>query len=230
MSTVLFIPDLHIPAVHPLALEHVISLKKQIKPNYVVFGGDIFDLHRASFHAHDPDMPSLTDELKTCKEMVRHWIDAFPKAKICNSNHDDRIKRVARSVGLPDSVVKSQHAIFDLPDTWEFADDFIIDGVRYSHGMDCKGGAGGAYASVMKHRRSQVYGHWHTFAGITWTATEHDLLFGFNAGALCDVEHMAMRYGKWFVNKPIIGAGVIIEGMYPQFYPINLGSKIKYID
>jgi hypothetical protein len=229
MSVVLFIGDLHIPAIHPGALDHVKEIADIVQPTEIVFAGDMVDLHRASFHEHDPDMPSLSDELRLCKEMLRPWIAEFPIAKICNSNHDDRIKRVARSVGLPDSVIKSTNHIFDLPDTWVFADDFIIDEVRYSHGMDCKGGSAGPYNSVTRHRRSQVYGHWHSFAGITWTATEHDLLFGFNAGALCDPHHMAMRYGKWFVNKPILGCGVVIDGRYPQFYPMDLGSKVKYV-
>jgi hypothetical protein len=227
MSVVLAIPDLHIPSEHNAALEHVKKVKKEFKPDHVVFLGDIFDLHRASFHDHDPQMPSLYDEMQICMDNIKPWIKEFPNAKVCESNHDSRILRMANKAGIPAHCIKDVKDIFGLPETWEFADKFVIDNVRYTHGMDCKGGAGGHYASVTKHRQSQVYGHWHSFAGIVWSATESDLLFGFNVGCLVDINHMAMRYGKWFPNKPVIGCGIIIDGFTPIFLPLDLGTKIK---
>jgi hypothetical protein len=39
-----------------------------------------------------------------------------------------------------------------------------------------------------------------------------------------------MLYGKHFINKPVLGCGVIIDGIQPIFIPIDLGSKIEYTD
>jgi len=227
MAVVLAIPDLHIPAEHPKALEFVKGAAKEFKPDKIVFLGDIFDLHRASFHEHNPQMPSLYDEIQMCMDRIKPWIKAFPKAMVCESNHDSRIMRMSNKAGIPANCIKDVKEIFGLPKTWEFADKFIIDDVRYSHGMDCKGGAGGHYASVTKHRQSQVYSHHHSFGGMVWSATESDLLFGFNVGCMVDINHLAMRYGKWFPNKPVLGCGVIIDGRNPIFLPLDLGSKVK---
>jgi len=161
MARVLAIPDLHLPAEHPKALEFVKGVAKEFKPDKIVFLGDIFDLHRASFHEHDPQMPSLYDEMQMCMDRIKPWVKAFPKAMVCESNHDSRILRMSNKAGIPANCIKDVKEIFGLPKTWEFADKFVIDGVRYTHGMDCKGGAGGHYASATKHRQSQVYGHHH---------------------------------------------------------------------
>lgn len=230
MAVVLAIPDIHIPAEHPLALEHVKmvydGLIKERDDVRVVFLGDIFDLHRASFHEQEPGMPSLIDEIHQCRDRIKDWIEVFPRATVTLGNHDIRIQRVAKKAGVPEGFLKSLHDIFDLPVEWELVTDVVIDGVRYSHGEDCRGGATGAYRSVTTHRQSQVYGHFHSFAGITWSATKQDLIFGFNVGCLVDNASLAMRYGRQFPNKPVLGCGVIYHGVNPIFIPVRLKDKI----
>lgn len=223
MVNVLVISDLHIPAEHPDALEFCIEVGKKNKCKQVVFLGDIFDLHRASFHDHDPAMPSLVDELNLCKDKIKAWVKAFPKAKICEGNHDIRLNRIAQKAGLPANVLKNINEIFELPATWEWADNHFIDGVKYTHGLDCKLGSNGQYASVMKHRCSVVYGHAHSFAGVVYSATKKDLLFGFNAGWLGDENHLAIRYAKTFVNRGVVGCGVVLnDGQLPIFMPMPI--------
>jgi len=42
------------------------------------------------------------------------------------------------------------------------------------------------------------------------------------------VNHLAFAYGKHFKNKPIIGCGVVIDGV-PYAEPMDLGSKIRRV-
>jgi hypothetical protein len=45
-------------------------------------------------------------------------------------------------------------------------------------------------------------------------------------GCGVDQKHMAFAYGKNFANKPIIAAGVVIEGE-PHIEYMNLGKKVR---
>jgi hypothetical protein len=154
--------------------------------------------------------------------MIKDWIIAFPNALVCSGNHDLRLHRMASKADIPTYCMKDISEIFGLPDTWEWADEHFIDGVKYTHGLDCKLGSNGHYASTTKHRCSVVYGHAHSFAGVVYSATKKDLLFGFNAGWLGDENHMAIRYAKHFPNRGVVGCGIVIDGTLPVFFPMPL--------
>jgi hypothetical protein len=226
---VLVIPDIHCPYEHPKALEFCKNLYKQYNCDTVVFLGDEAEFAGLSFHDLNPDMPGAKDEYKLTLEALKKWYEAFPEAKVCTSNHTSRPYRKAFKHGIPSAFIKSYHDFLEAPKGWEWADSFTIDNVVYSHGESCKGGASGLYHSASRHRRSQVYGHWHSFAGIQYTATDNDMIFGFNVGCLIDVKALAFAYAKNFANRPTLGAGVVLNGI-PHFIPMDLGSKTIHID
>ena len=66
---ILCISDLHIQAHHPQSFDFLKALKKKIKPDLVVNGGDELDKHALSFHDSDPDLPSAGDELRISKNI-----------------------------------------------------------------------------------------------------------------------------------------------------------------
>ena len=47
-------------------------------------------------------------------------------------------------------------------------------------------------------------------------------------GCGVDNSSMAYAYGRNFKNKPILGCGVVIDGL-PYAEPMNLGSKIRRV-
>ena len=69
-KSILCISDLHIPYHHPQAFDFLKALKKKIKPDLIVNGGDELDKHALSFHDSDPDLPSAGDELKQSKKYL----------------------------------------------------------------------------------------------------------------------------------------------------------------
>jgi hypothetical protein len=227
MKKVLVIGDLHIPAEHPNALEFCKKIYAENNCDTVVFLGDILDLHRASFHDHDPEMPSLADEINLCRQRLAAWSSTFHNAYICEGNHDLRLHRVASKAGIPSFCLRDINNIFGLPDTWVWSDQHIIDNVKYKHiGPP---GPTGQYKAVTSERMSVVYGHIHSFAGIVWSASKQDLLFAMNAGWLGDEELLAFRYAKSFVNRGVVGVATVMDGKYPVFHPMDLGSKIQLI-
>ena len=71
-NSILCISDLHIPAHHPQAFDFLKLLKKTLKPDLIVNGGDELDKHALSMHDSDPDLPSAGDELSIFK--IIQWI------------------------------------------------------------------------------------------------------------------------------------------------------------
>ncbi len=214
--------------MHPEVEPFLTEVVKKFKPTEVVFLGDIIDLHGVSFHPQNPDIMSASDELTGAIEQLKPLYKKFPNAKLCLGNHDRRPFRKAADAGIPSAFIKTYEDFLELPEGWEVGDKFFIDNIRYEHGESCAGNAGGAYRSCSRHRQSVVYGHWHSFAGITYSATERDLIWGFNTGCLIDPHALAFAYGKTFPNKPVLGCGIIIDGI-PFFIPMNLGSRIEYV-
>jgi hypothetical protein len=76
--------------------------------------------------------------------------------------------------------------------------------------------------------QSTVIGHIHAFAGIQWNANPRHLFFGFNVGCLIDRHLYAFKYGKKFKNKPILGVGLIENGI-PKYIPMLLNQKGRWI-
>lgn len=220
MSTVLAIPDLHVPFHHVDALKFLAAVKRKYKPTEIVNLGDIEDWHSISMHDHDPDGMSPGDELKALRAALKPLFTLFPKMKVCTSNHGSLPLRRAYKFGLPSELIKSYKEIIQAPKGWQIADTWEIDKVLYEHGEGFSG-ASAAINSAKANMQSTVIGHIHAFAGIQFSANNRHLIFGFNAGCLIDRYKYAFAYGKKIKAKPILGCGIIKDGI-PTFIPMQL--------
>lgn len=71
----------------------------------------------------------------------------------------------------------------------------------------------------------EVTGNSH--AGIIYSANPKHLIFGFNVGCLIDRDQYAFAYGAKLKSKPIIGVGLIQEGI-PTFIPMQLNANGRW--
>jgi len=224
MSNVLVIGDTHEPASHPRYLDFCLDLYEEWDCNRVVHIGDIVDWSSITFHARNPSLPSPKDEYELAMACVQRWHKAFPKLTLTIGNHDERIIRKAGSVDIPDFFLRKYKDIWKTP-KWDWVHETIIDGVYYYHGI----GSGGLYPAFNKCRQlgmSVVSGHTHSAAGIWWTASPLSRFFGMNVGCGVDNDALQMDYGKHFARKPIISAGVVLDGVpYHEICPIGTGEK-----
>jgi hypothetical protein len=177
-------------------------------------------------HDHDPDGMSPGDELKALRKSIKPLFKLFPKMKICSSNHGSLPLRRAFKFGLPVEVIKSYKDILEAPKGWQIADSWEIDGVVYEHGEGFTGQSA-AIKSANANMQSTVIGHIHAFAGIQFSANSRYLIFGFNAGCLIDRHRYAFAYGKKIKAKPILGCGIIIDGV-PTFIPMQLNKNNEW--
>ena len=210
MRTILVIGDTHLPFEHRHYLEFCKETQKKFKCNSVVHIGDLVDNHAISYHEHDPNGMSPKEEMDLAKKHLVKWFKAFPEVKICKGNHDRMVDRKGRTVGLPDEVFKPFRDIWELPVKWQDDWYFIIDKVLYKHGT----GYSGKYPHIQAahdNRMSTVIGHCHSVAGVEWSASDHDIVFGLSTGCGIDRKTYALAYEKNFKKKPILSCGVVTD-------------------
>jgi hypothetical protein len=220
------IPDKHIPFEHRDALPFLRAVKKKYRPTDFINLGDMEDWHGINMHEHDPDGFSAGHELEELRRKIKPYFKLFPRLKICTSNHGSLPYRQAFKCGLPKELIKSYREILLAPRGWVWADSWEIDGVIYEHG-DPGTGRNAAINAAHANMQSTVIGHVHSFAGIQYSANSKHLIFGFNVGCLIDKDKYAFAYGKKFKAKPILGCGVVIDGI-PTFIPMLLNRKGRW--
>lgn len=220
MSVTMIIPDTHAPAMHRDAMAFLKSIKKKHRPDTVVHIGDVVDLHCASRFAKNA-ANSGDKEMEQAIEQLGPLYDTFPDARVCVGNHDKRIADRIAEAGLPKRATKCLSALLDSPPGWKWADDHLVDGVVYEHGSQY-GGAAGHVKAAAANMHSTVIGHIHSHAGIAFVANRKHLVWGMNVGCLIDWQSYAFDYARK-MNKPILGCGLVIDGI-PQFIPMILST------
>ena len=220
MSKVLVIGDLHEGATKPGYMQFCQDIYDAWNCNKVVFIGDLVDWHSISFHAREPQAPGSHDEFQIAYHCIQRWYNAFPNAKVCIGNHDERPARLAKTVNIPDFMITPYADLWGT-EGWDWEYNHIIDDVYYLHGTGYSGvhpawnAMGGLHMSV-------VMGHLHARAGVKWAVSPTSRLFGMDVG--CGVEENAYQfaYSKHLRNKPIISCGVVIDGMpYLEVMPLE---------
>ena len=219
MSRVLHIGDLHLPFTHP---KYLAFCKKQYKKwncNKVIFAGDVVDHHAMSYHESDPDGRSAGDEFTLAKKLIKPWYKAFPKAHVTVGNHDAILNRRAMTHGIPSVMIRALDDLYGTP-KWKWVLEVKVDDVLYIHGKGC--GKNAALDTAMKERMSIAQGHSHSWAGVQFTTSTKDRLFGLNSGCGINVDEYAFAYQKKFSVRPVLGCGVVLDGVQPIFIPMEL--------
>ena len=114
-----------------------------------------------------------------------------------------------------------------MPKGWTLEESTEIDGVLYHHGESANG-VNGFRNDAKQRMQCTVSGHNHSNLGVSYTASDRELVWGMAVGCGVNQKHLAFAYGRHFKLKPLIGCGVVIDGVpYPE--PMDLGSKIRRV-
>jgi predicted phosphodiesterase len=227
MSRVLAIGDIHEPVSHPAYLDFCKDLYQDWACDKVVFMGDLADWHALSFWDKEPACPSPFDEYKQIKKKIQKWYKCFPNAKLCIGNHDERPDRIAKKGGLPTKVfMRDYNEIWGTP-KWEWGYDFIVDGVYYLHGTG-KGGINPAWNVKKEMGMSVVMGHTHARGGVKWSASPLATTFALDTGCGIDSKALQFIYGRHCKTRPILGAGIILDGKHAYFERMPIAPGEKY--
>lgn len=222
--------DLHAPAIHPKAFDFVRTIQDAWQTDRTVFIGDAFDFHAMNYHAKEAGCPTAILELEEAHEQLQPFYDHFNTGKVdyMVGNHDALVMRKAVDAGIPEDWLKPIKELTGMPNNWKVHERYatcVIDGVAYKHGDGGPGGKTPALANAERGFRSTVIGHFHGAFGVNWYSNDVMRVFGMNVGCLADSTHLAQKYGRRYIKKPILGMGVVIDGDYPICEVMPLTNK-----
>jgi hypothetical protein len=216
----LVIPDCHLPYEHPKALEFCVKLQDlfQVAPEDVFHLGDLEDNFYLGQWPKGADYPHTPNqEVERAREKIKEWGRAFPKMKICESNHASRYFRKASASEIPSQMLRTYREFFDYPKGWDVQECFLLKDkteVLLFHG---EGFANPQQASV-HFGKNVVTGHFHSKAGVWWSETMVNRIYAVNSGCLIDYEQYAFHYAKHAKFKPSLGATILMDGFRVPFY------------
>ena len=228
MSRVLVVGDTHCPTMHKDYINFLCDIREQWQCDKVVHIGDMVDWASISYHPKAPSLKNSEAEFEKAFEQVQQLYDALGNdVTWFIGNHDALTERQASDLGLPLQVLKDYQELWEVSG-WEVVERFgtrTIDGVMYQHGDRGKGGRMAALANAKAEFQSVVQGHMHGQAGVEYYANNNIRVFGMQTGCGVDYRLAAMDYGKKYSQKPILGCGVVLDGITAVFEPMDLGNK-----
>ncbi len=227
MSRVLIVGDVHLPFEHPNYLKFLRDTQYKFKTDKTVFIGDFVDNYAHSRFAKDPDTPSSMAEYDAFMKRAEKYYEAFPEADWIVGNHDKRPFNLARDAGLGKIFTNSMDRIYGCPSGWEITTSTKIDDVLYTHGVAC-GGQTGWQNYSRKLGKSVVFGHIHSVGGVRYHQNpDGKQVFSLSASSGVNDQAYAFAYGKESPTKSMLGCGVVLNGTYAYFEPMDLSNR-KY--
>lgn len=222
-KTVLIIPDFHAPYNHSQLIKFLKYLKKRYKPDIIIFLGDEVDGHAWSFHSHDPELASPSDELRKAIKVLQTVYKIFPDAYLLHSNHGSLLERKTKINGLPLSILKPLPELYETPG-WSWWDRIIlktkIGKTMIGHGMSPK-----ELNWALTEGMSTIEGHYHTIFRIAWAALNLGEIYSMHVGCLINFKSLAFAYAKSNLKRPMLGVAVIHSDGEPQLIRFN-GVKL----
>ena len=224
---ILVISDMHAPYGHADTVAFLKAIKNKYNPDKIISIGDEIDAASISFHTHDPDLLSPSDEFSAAIKKLNPIYKLFPKMDILESNHGSLVYRRGKAFGLPRHVFKSYREVIQAPKDWNWHHDLIVDTpngkVYFHHALS---------SSVLKSSQATgmntVFGHHHQSFSIEYWTSGYQTKWAMFVGCLINLKSMAFDYGKNNLKKPIIGCGMIIDG-HPKLMKMELNRKNRWI-
>jgi len=221
------IGDSHEPVSRVGYLDFCTDTFQEYHCDTIVHVGDVVDWHGISFHARQPECPGVKDEFQLAYDCVQKWKKRFPVLKWCIGNHDERPARLARTVNIPEFMLKPYNEIWDVPE-WEYDFEFIIDDVLYKHGTGTSG-VHPAWNLMNKSKMSVVMGHCHSRAGVKWSVNPRARFFAVDTGCGVDDRTFQFAYGRHYAERSVLSCAVIDDGQ-PISIAMKCGTGEKYHD
>lgn len=227
-QVILTISDQHFPYQHPDLLPFLKEIKSVFKPTLCINIGDEVDLNKFSFHDKDPDVPfSPSQELEEAIHQLSALYDLFPDTKVMESNHGALVYRRGRWAGLPRTVFKTYAEILKAPIGWQWYPELVVETemgpILFAHGFKKN-----SLANAKDRSMNFVQGHHHSTFDIQYFASNEKVFWGMTVGCLIDNKNIAFNYNKIFQTVPMIGIGIVIDGV-PHLIPMKRDIHNRWI-
>jgi len=190
--------------------------------------GDELDYHAISFHDHDPDLMSPSDELKTAIARMQPLFKLFPEMDLLESNHGSLVYRKGKTHGLPRHVFKSYREVLGAPEGWKWQPDLTLMASNGQYIYFCHGRLSDGLRLSQSMGMSVVQGHFHESFEVRYWGNSLGLYWSMKVGCLIENDSLAFAYNKLNLKRPVIGCAVILNGL-PVLMPMILDSNGRWI-
>jgi len=216
-SPYLVLSDLQVPFEHPKALAFCKYVKKHYKiPDDQVYNvGDEVDqywggLYKKSILADHTALQEIQESIKS----LRGWYDAFPRMKLCTSNHGDRWIRKSVEADIHPIMLRDYREVLQCPKEWMWKKNWII-GCKHpfmvEHGDDYSGRD--PHIQALKDNAISIaIGHHHSKSAIEFIRTKGIDAWASVIGCLIDEERYAFEYAKKHRFKQQHSVLLVFEG------------------
>jgi hypothetical protein len=221
--------DTHAPYHHTDAIDFLRTVRDAMRPTMVIHTGDEVDNHALSFHDSDPNLDSAGMELEASKLWIKDLELVFPELFLMESNHGSLAFRKAKAHGIPAAYIKTyRQVLFDQGgERWSWHHRLRLEN-KWGRDMQFQHIGNGDLMALAAHENANIIvGHMHTKFGIGYAASEVDTYWSMYTGWLGDVDALAFAYGDTVAKKPILGCGIIREGI-PYLIPMRLDRHNRW--
>lgn len=211
-KTCMIFPDIQVPFEDSKALEIAMSVMQSIKPDKVVFLGDLLDLSAWSRFDQQPDWATATqDALITAHQLLAGIRKALPSAEIdvLAGNHEQRmaktllrnaqaaygLKRANQLDGWPVMSVPYLLALDDLDINYHPGYPanrlWLNRNLQIRHGLNTRKKGGAVRANTAAEKVSTITGHDHRLSSHAATINNYEgaqTLFSYGSGCLCRLD------------------------------------------
>lgn len=232
-STVI-VSDIHAPYEDWTALDIVVALLADIKPDYLVILGDGIDCALLSKFLPSPETPTLEVEIRAFRKILDIFEAVAPEAtKIYTyGNHEDRYRKWMWSDVkhlLADDLFPSLEGakLLNIEKSWSiygYNQELDMGTLRLHHGDIVRKGAGASAKAEFERRLvSGISGHTHRQALYRRTAGNQDFVWAEN-GCLCKIALPYTREPDWQQGFTIVYQGL----KQAYFEQVSLTGQATY--
>jgi hypothetical protein len=216
------IGDLHQPFTHEDYLRHCITVTNKYvnraknefgEGNFkvrIIFIGDEVDNQAISYHEHNPNLPSASDELEQAISNLKEWYKAFENYEVfvTEGNHS-LVRRKMFSAGIPRAYMKDIGEVLGVP-KWNFCLEVPDNqyNLLFTHGTNLSKTS--IEVKALGEQKSVICGHHHSLCKVEYVNQD---IFTMFVGCGIDFSSEAFNYAKGFAKKPIISCAVIYDGV-----------------
>ena len=208
-KTAIVLPDVHVPYHDKDAVNLMLKVAKDIKPDTIVQVGDFVDFYAVSHYKKDPDRSTgtaLQDELDQARDLLAE-LTAIAPTTIIEGNHEQRLTKylyekapglcglreltVSKLLGIDNkkSFYKKKGGVFLGKLLVLHGNEVSERGVAYSSGTCRKG--------VEKLNMSVMHGHIHRLGSYYVTSKGQGTQSGYEIGCLCQKDVEYMDFSNW---------------------------------
>lgn len=203
----LIIPDVHIPYEDKRAVNLMLKVGRDVKPDEVVFIGDVADFYSVSSYGKDPSVYRLLkEEVAEVNGFLDRVDKAFPRAKkvFIEGNHEFRLQKYILQNASSLFGTIDCHNLFRLPHRKNYSfvrytpnqGYNVLGSTLVARHEPIAGGEHVAASTVKKAGTSVIFGHTHRIQEFQTVTLGDEAHRGINCGWLGNKRHKVMNYVK----------------------------------